>query len=114
MRRSTVFLLMLMCLSSCGYTSRDNQVVGQVKSVINRTLLVCYDYVDAELIVGFLRTGIASMSVQDIHMQVENPGDVKTLQAAVQSGKLVQVTYDAVRLNICGPVYHMTNVQILP
>ena len=42
--RKTILILIVAFMASCGYTSKDNEVVGQVKKVSHETPIFCYDH----------------------------------------------------------------------
>lgn len=102
-----------LCLSSCGYGSRDNEAVGQVKSVRNVTPMVCPDFIQASLSLGVMRNGVGSMSTEDVDVTVKSEKQLEVLKSAAESGKLVRFRYDATRVRFCEPFFDLVSVDIL-
>ncbi len=97
-----VMCLMIILISSCGYTQRDSELIGQVKKVTNETPIICPDYVAADISMGIMRNGVGSMSTEDVHVLIPNSLDmIKIFKTAAVSGKLVKVTYDTKRIALC-------------
>lgn len=105
--------LFLLLLTSCGYHSKDNELIGQVKKVHSNTPLVCGDYFSADISLGVMRNGVGSMSTQDVDVYIPREKDVETFKLAVESGQLVKITYDSKRITFCVPGYVVTKVEIL-
>lgn len=101
MKTLGVVLLMIM-MAGCGYSSRDNEMIGQVKKVVKRTPLICPDYTSVDISLGVLRGGVGSMSTQDVWLYVPSQGDLeKRLMDANATGQLVKIRYDIARLRWC-------------
>ena len=108
--------ILVMCalfLTACGWSSRNNELTGQVKRVQDETPIVCYDHWEVDISLGVMRNGIGSMSTQDIILYVPDRF-VCILQAANKSGKVVKVTYDEKRVRWCAPDEMVTGVEVLP
>lgn len=105
-----VFLLVVM---SCGYQSRDSELIAQVKKVKMVTPLICPDFVEVDLSLGVMRNGVGSMSSQDVWMYVHATEMVTVLKDAVESGALVKVTYDQKRTTICVPNEQISKVELV-
>lgn len=106
-------LIAILVLTSCGYSSRDNQMIGQVKKVTHDTPLLCSDRTDADISLGVLRNGVGSMSSQDIWVTVPNESDRKILKEANESGALVKVVYDVMRMTFCQMNHIVKSVEIV-
>lgn len=100
-------------LSACGNSARDNELVGQVKKVVERTPILCGDYAFADVSLGIVRNGTGSMSKEDVELYVPHDADVKLLKAAAESGQLVRVTYDVRRVALCTPDHWATGVSLV-
>lgn len=111
--RIVFVLAMLLMLSSCGYSSRQNELIGQVKKVSHLTPILCGDRVDTDISLGVMRNGVGSMSAQDVWLTVENPDDVKALATANESGELVKITFDEKRTTLCRRNEIVTKVEIV-
>lgn len=107
------FILGLLVLSSCGYTSRDNDVVGQVKKVVKVTPIICPDFKVLDLSLGVMRNGVGSMSTEDEIFYVESAEDFKTLTNAANAGQLVRIKYDVARVRFCRPEHEVLSVEVL-
>ncbi len=95
--------LIIACLAivGCGYTSVNNELICQPKKLHNETPMICGDYVDVDVSLGAMVNGVGSMSTQDMWLVVPSADDRKSLQAAIDQGKLVKLTYNERRLQIC-------------
>lgn len=101
-------------LSACGYQAKDNELVGQVKKVVERTPLICGDYTEADVSLGVLRNGNGSMSREDVELRVNNDADRKLLKHAAETGAPIKANYDIKRIVFCGPDHIITHVELLP
>lgn len=93
--------LLLFAVAGCGSSSRDNQLIGQVKKVQHNTPIICGDYVDADVSLGVLRNGVGSMSTQDMWLNAANAVDITLMEAAAKAGNVVHITYDTKRFVFC-------------
>lgn len=106
--------LLILCLfTACGYSSKANEVVGQVKKVIAKTPIICDDFSEIDVSMGVLRNGVGSVSKEDLILWSDKPEIVKALKDAAASGQIVNVTYDAKRLTYCVPEDIVTKVEIV-
>ena len=116
MKKITLFALLLaasmMLLSACGYSSQDNESIGQIKKVANMTPILCGKRTDVDLSLGVMRNGVGSMSHQDLWLTVRDPQLVDTLKKAAETGAIVKVKYDEARVNICWHDHELTAVEI--
>lgn len=108
-----VLIVLLLGLTSCGYSSKQNEAIGQVKKVVNNTPLICSNFVDTDISLGVMINGVGSMSHEDIWFYVVNSSDIKTLKIANENGKLVKITYDVRRFTVCVSDHFVTSVTIL-
>lgn len=106
-------IILALALSSCGYSSRENEMIGQVKKVSHETPILCDDRADADISLGILRNGVGSMSSQDVWVTVPNESDRKTLKDANESGALVKIKYDVKRVTWCWHDHIVTSVEVV-
>jgi hypothetical protein len=99
--RSVVLLVIAVLLTGCGYSSRDNELIGQVKKVVKFTPIICMDYTAVDISLGILRGGVGSMSTQDVWLYVDDRSMEKTLKEANETGALVKIAYDDARWRWC-------------
>lgn len=111
--RYLLLVVASMFFIGCGYSSINNESIGQVKKVINLTPLVCSDRVDVDISLGVMRDGVGSMSTQDIELYVPKEEHQKLLKLAATQGSLVKVTYSSYRITWCLPEKVVTNVEIV-
>lgn len=104
------YLLIALVLSGCGYRSRDNELVGQIKKVELHTPLVCPAYYSVDLSLGIIQNGIGSMSREDIELLIPTTEMYQQLKDA--NGKLVKVRYNTTRTRICFPFDRATAIAI--
>ena len=98
--KKLLIVLSVLLLTACGYSSRENEAVGQIKKVMFNTPIVCPDFYDVDLSLGVMRNGTGSMSTQDMWIVV-NKSDLAVLKQANEDGSVVKITYDTQRLAIC-------------
>ncbi len=114
MKKIALISLALLTASGCGYSSRKNDLTGQVKKVIHHTPLVCPDYVEVDVSLGVMRNGTGSISNQDVWLVVTDKADEQKLDAAAVSGAPVKVTYDDKRFFWCTQNGHrVAGVEVL-
>lgn len=106
-------LVLLILLSGCGYASRNNELIGQVKKVKHHTPLICPDYTDADISLGVMRNGVGSMSSEDVWIYIPTQELANKLTHAAETGELVKVNYDVKRLALCLPEAQMTQVEVV-
>jgi hypothetical protein len=109
------YLILLICIAvfGCGYTSKQNELTGQVKKVIAKTPIICPDYTQVDISLGVIRNGVGSMSHEDMIITVTDKAQATLLKQAAESGKLVKITYDVARVTFCVPNELATNVEVL-
>jgi len=106
-------LVFALTVFGCGNSSVNNELVAQPKRMHNVTPIVCGDRVDVDLSLGFVKDGVGSMSTHDVAMRVNDMRHVDTLNTAIQTNKLVKVTYNERRFVWCGPDEIITGVEIV-
>lgn len=111
MKTKTLIIVLIAVLSGCGYSSRDNETIGQVKKAIKVTPLICPDRYEADVSLGVMQNGVGSMSHEDLYLLVPDKENFKKLEDAVTSGVLVNIHYNKKRFRICGPKEEMTSVE---
>lgn len=107
-----LILVLPLILTACGMSSRDSELVGQVKKVGHITPILCPDRFDVDLSLGVLRGGVGSMSSEDVWATVNDPGMLATLKKANESGQIVKVSYDVYRFVWCQEARNITKVEI--
>ena len=115
MSKYTSLYVILLCLTSgCwGYSSRNNELTGQVKYVERLTPMFCDDRTDADISLGVMRKGVGSMSTQDVVVYVPSDVDARVLTTAAESGQLVKIKYDEQRFSVCKPLVVVRAVTVL-
>lgn len=109
--RKYIFLASIM-LSGCGFESRSNETIGQVKKIVHQIPLLCPSFVAADISLGVMRNGIGSMSTEDIWVVVADKRDEELLLGAQKSGKIVKLKYDSLRFAICVPDRQLTSAEV--
>lgn len=110
----SVFLVVLfLVLASCGYSSKNSELIGQVKKVVLETPLICDDRMLVDISLGVIRNGVGSMSKEDVFLSVLTDNDLKTLKSANETGALVKITFDEKRVTLCLENKQITKVEII-
>ena len=110
--RKFACLLLAFLLVGCGYSSRDNELVGQAKRLSNRTPVLCPDYLAFEVSMGVMHNGTGSISAEDVWFSVRDQRLAAILEKAVLSGSIVHVKYNDIRFSYCKASYELTDVSI--
>lgn len=98
----------------CGYSARNSETVGQVKSIVNVTPLFCPNYTRVHMSLGVVQNGTGSMSTQDVDFVVDTINELNSLTLAQQHGNLVKVWHDNQRVAFCkNTTYFITKVELL-
>jgi len=108
-----VFVVGVTSITGCGYESKNNELIGQVKRVVSLTPLICENRTDADLSLGILRNGTGSMSKEDVNLYVTTAALADTLKKAQATGAIVKITYDVPRFTFCKPSHWATGVEII-
>jgi hypothetical protein len=111
MKKISIILFTLI-LASCGYSSRENEAVGQIKKVMLNTPIFCSDFYDVDLSLGVMRNGTGSMSTQDMWFVISK-ADLDTVKKANEEGSIVRITYDTQRLPWCTEGHIASKVEIV-
>lgn len=85
--------------SSCGYSRRNNEIVGQIKKVVETTPILCNDMQYVDISLGLMQNGTGSMSKEDMLLLVRSDEQLKFFKENV--GKQVRVFYDERRMTWC-------------
>lgn len=107
------FIPLLLVLAGC-LKSSDNDAIGQIKKVVNKTPIICPDYTEVHMSLGVVRNGVGSMSHEDLYLAVDNDnkGLIAELKAAAESGAIVKLTYDVKRVSPCWPDHRLSTFAI--
>jgi outer membrane lipopolysaccharide assembly protein LptE/RlpB len=107
-------LVIALCtaLAACGYGSRDNELIAQVKKVTQQIPITCPGFTAVDLSLGVMRNGVGSMSKEDVWMTVTDKDQIAKLQAAAESGQIVIIKYDDWRWRYCTPDSYVTSVEL--
>lgn len=111
--KNLLLILLITSFIGCGYSSRQNEAIGQVKKVMQETPLVCPDYVLTDISLGVMVNGVGSMSHEDLWFYVSDSELIKTLKIANETGKIVKIKYDMKRITWCVPPHVITSVEIM-
>jgi hypothetical protein len=111
--KNLILVFAILALSGCGYKSRNNELIGQVKKVMSQTPLICPDYNEADVSLGVIRNGVGSMSSQDKWLHVSSEKDLETIRAANESGAIVKIKYDVRRVTFCVPESVVRSVEVV-
>lgn len=100
-------------IAGCGYTSQDNEMIGQVKKVQKNTPLICPDYTSVDVSLGVMRGGVGSMSSEDVWLTVDATDNERKLREANESGKLVKIKFEVWRLVVCKKDHVVRSVEVI-
>lgn len=103
----------LIALSGCGYSSKDNELVGQIKKTMNNTPFMFPDYKDCDVSLGVIRGNVGSMSNQDVWVRLDTPELFERAKKANETGAIVKITYDAKRFAWYGPERIATKLEVV-
>lgn len=96
----------------CGWSGREINGTGQVKTVRLDTPIGCPDYHEVDVSLGVMRGGVGSMSTHDMTLFV--PEDlVPKMKEAAAAGALINFTYDERRSAWCVPGARLTSFKSL-
>lgn len=111
--RKLIIAPLCFVMSSCGYHSRNNEIIGQVTKIEKHTPLLCFDFNTVTISLGVTRNGIGSVSHEDVILYVPTEDLTKKLNSASEQGKLVKIKYDSARNKFCTPRTILTSVEEL-
>lgn len=115
MRRILFALSALPLLAGCfGFSSVDNELIGQVKFVKNITPLILPGYFMADISLGVMRNGAGSMSRDDKELFTFDDALQNKLKRAAETGEIVKLRYRQHRVVAYGPDYEVTAVEPSP
>lgn len=92
----------LILFTGCGYTSKDNEVVGQVKKIVNETPLFCNNYTWVDISLGVFKDGIGSSSKEDLILRVKDKNTISEIKLLAKENKILKVKYNEKRFVWCG------------
>lgn len=113
MNKSYCVLVSVILLAGCGYSHRDNEVVGQPKSVESTTPIFCPDQHILHLSLGVMRHGVGSMSTEDIRINIPDASLVPALKSAVESGKIINARTNEARFRICNEEKELISFEVI-
>lgn len=96
-----VGLLTTFFFIGCGYSSVNNEVVGQIKSIVNNTPMLCPDYVTVNISLGVMKNNTGSVSKEDMVLYVPDAKELEILKSALASANLIRIRYNQKRVNWC-------------
>jgi hypothetical protein len=108
-----ILLFSLTFFVACGYSAKDNTVVGQAKKLMHKTPIVCDERFDGDLSLGVMNNGVGSMSTQDQWFTMGNPEAKKAYEQAVDKGSIVKLTYDVKRWTWCWEDHIVNKVEVI-
>jgi len=97
----------------CGYSHRDNELIGQPKSIESTTPLVCPDQNILHLSLGVMRNGVGSMSTQDVEINIPDPSLVAPLKRVVESGKIINARTNEARFRWCNEMKELVSFEVV-
>jgi hypothetical protein len=106
-------LIIALLLPACGYSHRDNELIGQPKSVESTTPLVCPEQHILHLSLGVMRNGVGSMSTQDILINIPTDTLAEALKSVVASGKIINAKTNEARFRWCNEEKELVSFEIL-
>lgn len=112
-RMNEIILSAMMFLNIFGYTSVNNELIGQVKRIHQNTPIICPKYTEVDISLGTLQGGTGSISRQDIRLLVSKDSDTEILKFAADRGSLIKIEYDRRRISMCVNNEQVTKVTIL-
>lgn len=109
-------LALIVFAAACGQSSSSNEGVGQVKTVMRKTPLICPDYFEIDISLGVMRNGVGSMSHEDVRLAVDGSqaAMIALARDAAEAGQIVKFSYDVQRLSLCWPDHRLTGLMIEP
>lgn len=113
MFKTIVAVVFAITLSGCGYSHRDNDVVGQPKSVESTTPVFCPDQHILHLSLGVMRHGVGSMSTEDIRINVPDSSLVPRLKSVVESGKIINARTNEARFRWCNEEKELVSFEVI-
>lgn len=112
MKKVSLCVAMLV-LSGCGYSSQNNELIGQIKKISHETPIWCPNFTAVDVSLGILRNGVGSMSTEDLWLYVSDPYVLDTIKKAQEANAAVKINYGIRRISFCVPVAWLTSVEIL-
>ena len=108
-----ILLGTILLLSACGYSSIDNEAIGQVKKTMTINPIFCPQYKVADIIVGSQQALEQAFYIQNAN-KTNNSNSMnlhtaivvsveqnKILQEALEKGKTIKFTYNEERITFC-------------
>lgn len=111
--KTSLYLLALVTLAGCGYSHRDNDVVGQPKAIESTTPMLCPEQHVLHLSLGVMRHGVGSMSTQDISINIPDNSLLPGLKSAVESGKLINARTNEARFRWCNEEKELVSFKVI-
>ena len=113
MKSNITAMIAFVLLTSCGYSHRDNELVGQPKSIESTTPLLCPEQNILHMSLGVMRNGSGSMSTHDISINIPDSSMVAPLKRAVESGELINARTNEARFRWCNEEKELVSFVII-
>lgn len=113
MSKSFAFIFSAL-LVGCGYSHRDNELIGQPKSVESTTPIFCPNQNVLHLSLGVMRNGVGSMSTEDVRINIPDDNLAWALKETVKSGKLINAKTNEARFRWCNEEKELISYTVLP
>lgn len=103
----------VLLLAGCGYSHRDNELIGQPKAIESMTPLLCPNQNVLHLSLGVMRHGVGSMSTEDILINIPDGRLIPPLKAALESGELIKARTNEARMRWCNEQKELVSFEII-
>jgi hypothetical protein len=108
------YFLALMLVVGCGYSHRNNEVIGQPKAIESTTPIFCPEQNVLHLSLGVMRHGVGSMSTEDIQINIPDDSLLPGLRSAIKTGKLINVQTNEARFRFCNEMKELVAFEVVP
>lgn len=101
-------------LSSCGSSTADGIMVGQVRRLTRKTPWICPNYYNADIYIdGKGSTEYNEEKWERVHkwVSITDKATYEKFRSALQTGKLLTVSYDVRSFGFCTNTAVVTNVE---
>jgi hypothetical protein len=105
--------LALVSITGCGYSHRNNELVGQPKSIEQTTPILCPEQNILHMSLGVMRNGVGSMSTEDVMINIPDNSMVPLLKEVVKDGKLINAVTNQARMRWCNCEVELVSFQVI-